>query len=315
MTPTVEPTDTAIKLWWSDEDRALMEGACDLHVHLEPCMFTRQTSELEFAIFARTAGYRAAVSKCHHTLNADRVQAIREQVRGFELYGGIVLNHFVGGLNPYAVEASITSGGKITWMPTMHAANHVSTFGTPAYARLNRKSDLDASQLSGARAPISILDEDGRLKSEVHDILELIATSGTALATGHLSYEEMTVLIRAARDRRVEKLIVTHAEMEVSNLAVEQQVELAGMGAYIEHVILPILPLYRRLDPDAYLAAIRAVGPERTILSTDTGQPYNPHPIEAMRVFARTLLYKGLERADIDLMLKRNPAELIGIEP
>lgn len=306
--------ETTIALWWTDEDRELMHGACDLHVHLEPCMFHRQTSEYQFARFAQTAGYRATVSKCHHTLNADRIKTVREQVPGFEMFGGIVLNHFVGGLNPYAVEASITSGGKITWMPTMHAAHHVKTFGKPVYARLARKSDLNAAELPAARPPISVLRDDGTLKPEVHDILDLIARSQTILATAHLSFEEMTVLIRDARARGVEKIIVTHAEMEVTNLTIEQQVELADLGAYIEHVILPMLPLYSRLDPMQFVAAIQAVGPERTILSTDSGQPLNPHPIEGMRQFVRTLLYKGLKKTDIDRMLKVNPAHLLGLE-
>lgn len=310
-----EDAATSVTLWWNDDDRELMHGACDLHVHLEPCMFTRQTNELEFARFALKAGYRAAVSKCHHTLNADRIGAVRQQVPGFEMFGAVVLNHFVGGLNPYAVEASIGSGGKITWMPTMHAANHVKTFGSPSYARLTRKWDLNAAELSSVRPPISIFGENAKIKPEVHDILHLVAKSGTILATGHLGYEEMKALIRAARESGVEKVVVTHAEMEVSNLSVEQQVELADMGAYIEHVILPLLPLYGRLSPEQYVAAIKAVGPERTILSTDCGQPYNPHPIEAMRQFVRTLLYKGVPKAHIDLMLKRNPTQLLGLEP
>ena len=310
-----EDAATSVTLWWNDDDRELMHGACDMHVHLEPCMFTRQTSELEFARFALKAGYRAAVSKCHHTLNADRIGSVRQQVPGFEMFGAVVLNHFVGGLNPYAVEASIGSGGKITWMPTMHAANHVKTFGSPSYARLSRKSDLNAAELPSARPPISIFGENGKIRPEVHDILHLVAKSGTILATGHLGYEEMKALIRAARESGVEKVVVTHAEMEVSNLSVEQQVELADMGAYIEHVILPLLPLYGRLSPEQYVAAIKAVGPERTILSTDCGQPYNPHPIEGMRQFVRTLLYKGVAKAHIDLMLKRNPAQLLGLEP
>jgi hypothetical protein len=299
--------------WWTDEDFELMQGACDLHVHLGPCIYERQTNELDFPRLAHAVGYRAVLSKCHHTLNADRLELVKRVIPDFEIHGGIVLNHFVGGLNPYAVEASFASGGRAVWGPTMHAANHVRTFGTATYARLRPKAVHTAADLPAARSPISAFDDDGRLRPELYDIVDLVAANNGILASGHFGFDETLALFTVARERGVQKLIVTHAEMEVSNLNVEQQRVLADLGAHIEHVLLPCLPIYRRLDPAEITHAIKEIGPERTILSTDLGQGYNPHPIEGMRQFVRTLLYAGLQQADVDRMLKRNPAELLGV--
>ena len=43
-----------------------------------------------------------------------------------KLYSGIVLNNVVGGFNPYAVEHTAAAmGGKIVWLPTLAAENHL----------------------------------------------------------------------------------------------------------------------------------------------------------------------------------------------
>ncbi len=311
--PTFTPPAYA-ELHWPEEDRELMRGACDMHVHLAPCLFHRLTTEEQFVHSAISVGYRAAISKCHHCANAERLKSVNRPGSGFTLFGGIVLNHFVGGLNPYAVESSIRAGGKCVWMPTMHAQNHVDTFGAAAYARLKYAGDRLVDSYSSVQSPITALDGNGRIKTELQDILRLIAAGGNILATGHFSHAEIVPLLKAAKEARVEKIVVTHAEMEVSNLSIAQQVELADMGAHIEHVILPCLPIYARLDPMVFLKSIQAVGADRTVLSTDLGQVYNPHPAEGMRQFVRTLLYKGLERDKVDLILKRNPSRLLDVE-
>src|SRR3546814_7765368 len=42
-----------------------------------------------------------------------------------DLLSGVALNNSVGGINRYAVDHSIKLGGRIVWMPTFSAANHI----------------------------------------------------------------------------------------------------------------------------------------------------------------------------------------------
>lgn len=42
----------------------------------------------------------------------------------FTAFGGLCLNHPVGGLNPDAVETSLKLGAKVIWLPTNTAENH-----------------------------------------------------------------------------------------------------------------------------------------------------------------------------------------------
>jgi hypothetical protein len=297
-------------VFFDDIDRELCNGAIDMHVHLSPSIYERKDTEIAFARLAKAAGYRAAVSKSHATLNADRTQVVRTLVE-FDLFGGVVLNAYVGGLNPLAVEAAIAYGGRVIWMPTMHSVQHASVFGQPVYKRLSR---VAGTALQAALPqPITVLSDDGRLLEPVYEILDLIASADVVLATGHLSYSECGALIKEARSRDVQRIVVTHAEMESPDLSIEQQRELAGLGAYIEHVPIPLLPQYRRLDPQVIVAAIREVGAERCILSTDHGAANLPHPVEAMRSFLRLLRQLGIEKGELDLMVKQNPAELLNL--
>ena len=60
--------------------------------------------------------------------------------------------------------------------------------------------------------------------------------------------------------------------------------------------------------------AIREVGPEHIILSSDLGQVNNPlHPDGFVLYFA-ALKKEGITDAQIDLMAKTNPAKALGLK-
>lgn len=61
---------------------------------------------------------KAVVLKCHHGYTSDRAYFVRKAVPGIGVYGGVVLNNAVGGINPFVVEAAITYGTKIVWLPS-----------------------------------------------------------------------------------------------------------------------------------------------------------------------------------------------------
>ena len=84
------------------------------------------------------------------------------------------------------------------------------------------------------------------------------------------------------------------------------------MGAYLEYCI------GFALNSDAvfmqFIDQIRQLGPEHVILSTDLGQPGNPSHTEGLREFVARALAAGFTRADLDTMLKTNPATLLGMQ-
>ena len=86
------------------------------------------------------------------------------------------------------------------------------------------------------------------------------------------------------------------------------------MGAFIEHCYVGFLPTDFRNDPKPMVEAIRALGAEHCIISTDLGQYYNPPPAEGMRMFIALLLKNGITEHEIGLMAKLNPAKLLGLD-
>lgn len=296
-------------------DYSVVEGAIDLHVHAVPDLYKRAFTELEIARAAEAAGYRAILFKSHYTLNADRAILLNEFLGGkMKVFGGIILNHAVGGINPVAAFSAIRFGGKEVKMPTIHAAHHIEISG-PTYSYFEEKTPPILAALKG----ITVLDEKGKLKKEVYEVLEVIKNEDVFLGTGHLSYSELKVLVPEARRMGVERIQITHAESLFSELKVDQQLEFANLGAIIEHQLSRCMPVYFRgregkMEPEEIASNIKKVGAERCTLGSDLGQLFNPHPVDGFRMIVRVMMKCGITDKEMDWLIRKNPARLLGLE-
>ncbi len=98
-----------------------------------------------------------------------------------------------------------------------------------------------------------------------------------------------------------------------ATLSIEKQRQIARKGAFIEHCFVCTMPVGKGLDPMKIVEAVRAVGAERCILTTDLGQDMNPPPAEGMRMMVATLLMCELSVEEMELMVKVNPAKLLSL--
>jgi hypothetical protein len=218
-------------------------------------------------------------------------------------FGSLCLDYESGGLNKFTAETSIKLGARVIWMPTFSAAN----------------SRAKVANTLGIHLPgegITILQE-GKLIPEVTDILHIIKDYDIILASGHLSPREIFALVEEAKQIGISKVVITHPlEQGIVNetLEIETQQQLANEGAFIEHCFLSLMPTGGKLDPHQMVEAIRVVGAEHCIMSTDFGQIYHPLAPEGMRMFIGTMLRYGLTQAEIELMVKVNPAQLLGLD-
>lgn len=286
--------------------RELLQGAIDMHIHTHPALFPRPHDDVEVARMARDLGLRAIVVKNHHMGTAARAYYAQKAVPGIQVFGGIVLNRYVGGLNPHAVESEIRYGARIVWMPTVTAANHLRYFGKPGFTGYS----TEFRPVEG----ITVLGPDGALVPPVKEILEIVAEANVVLATAHLTHEEIQVLVPAARAAGVRKILVTHANFELNRIPVALCRELVAQGAVIEYCFLPLTPLWYAHTPKDLLGWIRELGAENVVLSTDIGNYFNPEPPEAFRVFLETMLTVGITPEEIVTMAHKNPARLLGLD-
>lgn len=95
-----------------------LEGAVDLHVHSAPDVDRRRCDDLELAREAEAAGMGAVLIKSHQNSTVERAWLVGRCVPGIRVYGGLVLNETVGGLNVAAVRLAVRLGTRQIWMPT-----------------------------------------------------------------------------------------------------------------------------------------------------------------------------------------------------
>ncbi len=296
-----------------DRVSAVLEGAVDLHVHPSPSPLPRRIGTVEAARLAREAGFRAIVVKSHHHSTVTDVLAVRDEgldeLPGIEVFGGVALNGAVGGLNPMAVDLALKLGGRIVWFPTIGSPQHIRHHAA--------HPDLKFPKLAvhvKPEAPIDVLGEDGALRPEVYEILESIRDADAILASGHMAPDRITAVFTAAREVGVRRMLVNHPNfvIEASHEDARCWVEL---GAVIEHSLCMYdeRSSFHHWDVDTLVQWIEAVGPAHSTLGSDLGQMSNPLPSESFRMIVERLLDRGTPARDVELMVRHNPANLLGL--
>jgi hypothetical protein len=272
-------------------DPALV-GAIDLHAHCDPDSYPRSWDGFEVAKLAKERGMRGVVLKNHWTETAGLAYLTRKYATpGFEVFGGLSLDTPVGGVNPQAVRymADVVGHlGRIVWMPTHDSEPEVKA------GKENR--------------PFVAVSRDGQLLPEVLEVLSLIAQNDLTLATGHVTPAEAFMIMREARKRGVQRMIVTHPLLGGNAMTIEQLQEAAKLGAYIE---VTAGTVSREGAGQAHaFEAIRKVGPAMCFVSSDSGLPGNNHP-DALALAAKALRGAGFTEKELNTMFKDNPAKLV----
>jgi len=287
-----------------------IEGGYDLQVHVAPDVIARRIDDLDLAKEFLAHKLKGFVLKSHYAPTYERAKVVTKAVPGIKAMGAITLNHSVGGLNPVALEIAGRSGNKIVWMPTVDAENEKAgrsdgpTDKLPFWAKIQR--ELSATGI--APPPLTVLDANGKVNAATRGCLEIIAKYDMILATGHLSKKEIRELVKTAKEMKLKRVMVTHAEFPSQNMTADEQLEVANMGALIEHCFTTMFT--NKAPWETYYANVRKVGPERIILSTDLGQTINPPVAEGFAMFAQKMLDAGFTSADVHRMAVINPTEI-----
>jgi len=298
-----------------DIEDQLLHGAIELHAHAYPEFSLRmrgRVDAIEWARLARAAGMRAIVMKSQVLPTVERAQLVGKVVPGIEVYGGIVLNHSIGGLNPLAVELAAELGAKVVWMPTWGSKNDLSK----SQFFLNRMRAYLGSLDQVVRGPQDGLEiiENGRLKPVVKEIVQIARDHEMFVSSGHISIQESLVLTAECQRQGV-PFTLAHPFSRSVGASIEDQQEVAQQGGYVEHCFITAMPMHQRLELSQIVEAIQAVGPSRTVLTTDAIQTWNPPPPELMRMYVASLLHLGVDEAAIRTMIQENPSKILGLAP
>lgn len=158
--------------------------------------------------------------------------------------------------------------------------------------------------------------KNGEVVPELRDVLALVARYGAVLCTGHLSPEESFIVARAAIKEGVTKLLVTHPEWWLVGMSLEDQRRISGeYGALLERCYAQPMGGGRyEVNLQANLEAVRLLGAESVVISTDGGQVENPRWEVALGCCIRFLLDGGVSEADVLRMTRGTQARLLGLD-
>lgn len=297
--------------------KGLIRGAYDMHIHSEPDVLPRKFNDIVLAEHAIEAGMAGVVLKSHYICTADRASLINQMFPDIKAFGGLVLNNSMGGMNPLAVDVAGRLGNKVVWFPTVDAENEVKNItgenvdGKPqpywmTIARAMREKGI-------AGDPVKVV-VDGKVTHAAIQCMEVIAEYDMILATGHISPEEMLPVVKAAREAKVNRVVITHPEFPATYLDQDQQKALGKYDVMFERCFTQ--PYTKKVEWETVYDNIRTIGPNSTILSTDLGQSTAPWVEEGMGIFIGNLLDNGFTPSEIETMSHLNAGQVLGqMEP
>jgi hypothetical protein len=290
----------------------LLEGAFDTHIHSAPDVLPRKFNDIELAQRFKARRMAGFVLKSHYICTADRATLVNQIVPEVQAFGAIALNNSVGGLNPLALDIAGRLGTRVCWLPSVDNANELEAIAgqrdeskLPYWMSIAR--EMRALGIAGSFLNVT---EEGRVTPATRQCLEIIAKHDMVLATSHIRPSEVLPVVKAAQDVGVKRIVITHPEFPTTLLSIPQQRELAGLGVYFERCFTT--PNTGKISWEQVYANIREVGPASTILATDLGQTTAPYPDDGLGMFIGNLLDQGFAEKDVRVMVRHNPAQLLG---
>ncbi len=281
----------------------------DMHVHSAPSLFSREFNDFYLGRMAVKNNMQAFIIKDHDSITSNRAYLVNDYLGSKKAYGSMVFNHSVGGFNEKVFLTAINYGIKIAWMPTNQSLFHIKNYGNTDYPKFKREHSLP--KWSG----LSILNNEGNIKSSILNILDLARENSICIGTGHLSPDEIRIMIRHANMELRKKMIITHVNWDIFQLNNDDIENLKTKGVYFEITLAPIYSQqFKSQSIKDILKLIRIIGIERCIISTDLGQVGSIDPIEAMNRASKELYEEGLTNNELEKLFSANAQRFLDIQ-
>ncbi|MCI8661025.1 MAG: hypothetical protein HFG54_12420 [Lachnospiraceae bacterium] len=280
-----------------------LKGVIDMHVHSNPDIRHRAYDDFELMEAGIRVGARAIVIKTHQGTTVDRAflcnrhnQIVHQGDNDFTMFGSVTMNRQMGGINPWAVESGLKLGAKVIWLPTQSARNNM------------LKQNQDPSGC------VDVI-RDGKVVPELLSVFQLVKDYDVVLGTGHVSPQECFVVVEAARNAGVKKLVVTHPEWWMVGMSLEDQVRIVkDYDVILEHCFAqPMGGGKYKSNLPMNLEAVQACGYKNVMVSTDGGQVENPNWEIALEQYMQYLFDHGVGKEELRYMTHDIQAGLLGI--
>ncbi len=289
----------------------LLRGAIDSHVHCAPHINERTVTVFDAVRQAAEAGL-AGLGIMDVFANTSGLAALATRELGHlgvDVFGGIILEPYVGGIDPRVVENALKMGyGPDTGARFVSLPCHHTRFVAQSE---RRPADYVAECFHWP--------DNAPLPDAMKAILDKIAAAKVVFNTGHVTGTEAVRLVEAARKQGVGKILCP-----ASYFSAEEGKEVAANGAFLEFSFFVLSHATaigqtmidgerHRFPPvslESVVDKIRAAGPEQCVLSSDSGSYVLPPPVEAFRELIVMIQSAGFDDDSIRRMTAVNPAHL-----
>jgi hypothetical protein len=232
--------------------------------------------------------------------------------------GSSVTQGFLSKIEPAWSAKMLKAGVIALWMPNNTSANTLSIVGGKPSA-WDKSADPKAhteplSWPDSLKYGHYLLDEQGRLLTEVEEIFRMAHDHNAAIFFGHPTKQEFRAMAEFSQKIGFKKGVVDHPFSPFVNLTIEEMQAAAAAGLWLNFTYDELSPLLG-IDPANMYKAIRTVGVEHCTLSSDAGEPLFPNSVEALRLLRGHMAAFGCTPDEIYTMSTVNPSFIVGLEP
>lgn len=284
----------------------MIRETIDIHYHIGPEIIPRKLSTREL-IEKESGRIRGLVLKNHFYPTTPFIKDAEKKKGKLQLFGSVVLNNSVGGVNAEAVYGTslLAANPFFVWFPTINAKNFLMQSRYEIAPEWVADSSFKGRRVE--RVTPAVLSY-----AKIRKTLMMIKEKKAILATGHISWKESISLINLASEIGLKKIVVTHPIYQRINMPIQIQKKLAKKGCFIEQCY----SMYSidKISVKKIVRQIREVGVQSVIMSSDTGQFFSPFPSDALFDFAQKLSRLGFTEYELECMLVRNPKNLLTLD-
>lgn len=257
-----------------------LKGSFDLRVNIGPDPYIEHRVDgLQACLYAYENEMAGFVIHSYYHPTSAVADILNRVYPNLTVVGSVTMSPEIGGLNPSAVQVAADMGGKVVWLP-----GNIETH---------------------------LIDNMGKLPSNVHDILDIILDHDMVLALGGLSYTKTLTFFEEAKNKGIKRMIVSDSETKMSAQELE---EIVSLGALIELGFASYMSSTMENTPAKMLETVKAFGADKCIITSNFGQWFNPTPAEGMRMAIASLIQTGISQNEVSKMVKTNPLELVSLD-
>ena len=216
--------------------------------------------------------------------------------------------------NREKVETQVKAGVSCFWLAL---ANHANTYNLVGglYRRWDPTADpkahsdplpWDLALKYGQYA----LDQNGKLKPEYDEAIRIIADNDVAFSFSHSTHQEIEAIAELVDKLKFKRAFIDHPFSPFVNVTVKQMQDLSRIGVKFNFTYDELSPMLG-VDPGKMYEAIRTVGVEHFMLSSDAGDTVFPNSVESMRQLSGYMQAFGLTRAEVETVTIVNPGNLL----